>query len=109
QDTAHDDPQTDPNNDSPARNNEDTTADTATSPVTDDSPEATDEDGTEAEQGPEELDEDDRSWRENLASDMKSPMGKLPTWGWMAIIPTVAVLAAIAVGIAFMDKEKTTA
>src|SRR5699024_10747715 len=109
QDSAQDDLDTDPKNDSPAGNNEDTNADTATSPVTDDSPEATDEDGTEAEQGPEELDEDDRSWRENLASDMKSPMGKLPTWGWMAIILTVAVVAAIAFGILFMGKAKTTA
>ena len=84
-------------------------ADTAASPVAGDSPEATDEDGTEADQNPKELDEDDRPWRENLASDMKSPMGKLPTWGWMAIILTVAVIAAIAFGILFMGKAKTTA
>ncbi|CAQ05793.1 hypothetical protein [Corynebacterium urealyticum] len=97
QDNAQGDVDTDPN------------ADTAASPVADNSPEATDEDGTEAEQDPEELEEDDRPWRQNLAADMKSPMGKLPTWGWMAIILTVAVIAAIAFGILFMGKAKTTA
>lgn len=109
QDSAQDDLDTDPKNDSPAGNNEDTNADTATSPVTDDSLEATDKNVTDADQAPEELNEDDRPWRENLASDMKSPMGKLPTWGWMAIILTVAVVAAIAFGILFMGKAKTTA
>ena len=108
QDSAQGGVDTDPNNDTSVER-ENTNADTAASPVADDSPEATDEDGTEAEQGPEELDEDDRSWRENLASDMKSPLGKLPTWGWMAIILTVAVVAAIAFGILFMGKAKTTA
>ncbi|MDK7135721.1 hypothetical protein [Corynebacterium sp. UMB4614] len=99
----------DPKTDSPAVNHEDTNADTAASPVAGDSPEATDKDVTDTDQNPEELDEDDRPWRENLASDMKSPMGKLPTWGWMAIILTVAVIAAIAFGILFMGKAKTTA
>ena len=80
-----------------------------TSPVAENSPEAADEDVTGTDQNPEDLDEDDRPWRENLASDMKSPMGKLPTWGWMAIILTVAVIAAIAFGILFMGKAKTTA
>ena len=66
QDSAQGGVDTDPNNDTSVER-ENTNADTAASPVADDSPEATDEDGTEAEQGPEELDEDDRSWRENLA------------------------------------------
>lgn len=83
QDSAQGDVDTNPENDSPSVNHKD--------------------------QNPEELDEDDRPWRENLASDMKSPMGKLPTWGWMAIILTVAVIAAIAFGILFMGKAKTTA
>lgn len=111
QDSAQDDVDvdSDPKTDSPAVNHEDTNADTAASPVAEDSPEATDEDVADTNQDPEELDEDDRPWRENLASDMKSPMGKLPTWGWMAIILTVAVIAAITFGILFMGKAKTTA
>ncbi|OFS18431.1 hypothetical protein [Corynebacterium sp. HMSC27B11] len=108
QDSTQGDADTDPNNGTTVER-EDANADTAASPDAGDSPEATDEDGTEADQNPEELDEDDRPWRENLASDMKSPMGKLPTWGWMAIILTVAVIAAIAFGILFMGKAKTTA
>lgn len=108
QDSTQGDADTDPNNGTTVER-EDANADTAASPDAGDSPEATDADATDTDQNPEELDEDDRPWRENLASDMKSPMGKLPTWGWMAIILTVAVIAAIAFGILFMGKAKTTA
>ena len=108
QDSRQGDADTDPNNGTTVER-EDANADTAASPDAGDSPEATHADATDTAQNPEELDEDDRPWRENLASDMRSPMGKLPTWGWMAIILTVAVIAAIAFGILFMGKAKTTA
>ena len=46
-------------------------------------------------------------WREDLSTDMRSPLGFLPVWGWIVLIVVIAVIGAIAFGALFMGKTET--
>ena len=48
-------------------------------------------------------------WSRDVPEDMKSKLGFLPTWAWIALILVAALAAAIIFGTVFMGRAKTAA